>query len=500
MSKKRIAALSLAAAMIGGTLAGCGSKVTTLDLENPTITILCSQADVESATPESPVWQALEEYLGVKLDISWVPASSYGEKMTATLGSGNYPMIMLIESRSSSIIQNCRAGTFWEVGEKIKDASKYPNLSQSNDIVLNNISIDGKVYGIYRARTLGRNGVSIRTDWLENLGMKMPTTIDEFYEVLKAFKNNDPDGNGQNDTFGIIMTTASTSFDNLAVWFGAPNKYAVDEEGNVTPDFLTDEYFEAMKFVKKLYDEQLVNQDLATYDGTKWDEQFLNNKAGVIIDVADRARRLATNIAETNPDAEVGVFGYLKKDAASEIRTLPTTGYAGWFAFPKKALPNEEDIDFVLGIMDKMNNAEAVNLMNYGIEGRQYEIVDGFAEVTSDKTLTKEFGDLNKLSTAVVSNVGLTKAYANKTAEEVERVYRDNEQYAVANPAEAFVSDTYSKKGPQLDAIISEARTRFIVGQINEEQWKSELERWKNNGGNDVIKEISDQYKDVYVK
>ncbi len=496
MLKKRIAAAALGAAMILGTLAGCGSTTTTLDLENPVITILCSQEDVQSATPDSPVWQALEEYIGAKLDISWVPASSYGEKLTATLGSGSYPMVLLVDTRSSSIIQNSRAGTFWEIGDKISDASKYPNLSQANPIILNNISIDGKVYGLYRARTLGRNGVSIRADWLKNLGLEIPTTIDEFYNVLKAFKENDPDGNGQNDTFGMIMTTSPTSFENLAVWFGAPNKYGVDEEGNMTPDFLTDEYFEAMQFLKKLYDEQLINQDMATYDGTKWDEQFLTGKAGVIIDVADRARRLATNIASKDPNAEVGVFGYLKRDANSEIRTLPTTGYNGYFVFPKKALPNEEDLEFVLGVMDKMNDQAAMNLMNYGIEGRQYEIVDGFAEVTTDSNLTKEFGDLNKISTGIVE-LELVKTYANETAKEVDRVYKDNEQYAVANPAEAFVSDTYSKKGPQLDAIISEARTRYIVGQIGEDEWKAELERWKSNGGNDIIQEISDQYKAI---
>lgn len=497
MLKKRIATAALAAAMLAGTLAGCGDKVQTLNIDDPTITILCSQEDVESATKESPVWQALEEHLGAKLDISWVPASSYGEKLTATLGSGNYPMVLLIDSKSSSIIQNARAGTFWEIGDKITDASKYPNLSQANPIVLNNISIDGKVYGLYRARTLGRNGVSIRKDWLDNLNLDMPTTIDEFYNVLKAFKEDDPDGNGQDDTFGMIMTTATTSFDNLSVWFGAPNKYGIDEAtGDLVPAHLTDEYLETMKFIKKLYDEQLINQDMATYDGTKWDEQFLSGKAGVIIDVADRARRLATNIADKDPKADVGVFGYLKKDANSEARTLPTTGYAGWFAFPKKALPNEEDIEFVLGVMDKMNDQEALNLVSYGIEGRQYEIVDGFAEVTTDKNLTKEFGDLNKISTAIVEQK-LIKTYANKTAEQVDVVYKDNVQYAVANPAEALISDTYSRKGPQLDAIINEARTRFIVGQITEEQWKSEIERWKTQGGNDVIKEMNEQYKAI---
>lgn len=43
----------------------------------------------------------------------------------------------------------------------------------------------------------------IRQDWLENLGLEMPTSLDELYDVLYAFTYNDPDGNGVDDTYGI---------------------------------------------------------------------------------------------------------------------------------------------------------------------------------------------------------------------------------------------------------------------------------------------------------
>lgn len=492
MSKfKRIMTAACAVALLCGSLAGCGEKPT-IDMENPTITVMTTSFNVEPAQSDSPVVQALEQYLGTKLSFSWVPSSGYGEKVTAAMGSGEYPMAMLIQDKSSSVIQNARVGTFWDLTEKYKE---YPNLSQMNPTVINNISIDGKLYGVYRSRTLGRNGISIRKDWLDKLGLEMPTTIDELYNVLKAFKEQDPDGNGQNDTFGIIMTTAQSSFDNLAVWFGAPNKWGEAEDGTLQPAHLTDEYFEAVKFVKKLYDEKLVNQDFATYDGAKWDEQFLSGNAGVIIDVADRARRLQSNISKINPNAEVGVLGYVKTDASAEPKTLPTSGYAGYFVFPKKALPTEADLEFVLNVFDKCNTDEAVNLMNYGIKDRHYTVgSDGYVTITEDASLTKEFADLNQFATSFIPNVGLKKAYANKTAEDVDKVYLDNENYVVGNPAEPLVSDTYSRKGPQLDSIISAANTKFIVGQLDEDGYKAELERWKTQGGEDYIKEINEAY------
>lgn len=496
MSKlKRILTAGCAVALLTTGLASCGGGGSaSIDPENPIVTVMTSASQPESASPDSPVLEALEQYLGTQLDISFIPASGYDEKVTATMGSGEYPMVMLVGSKTASIIQNARGGTFWDITEKFKDSEKFPNLSQSNEVVLNNISIDGKIYGLYRARTLGRSGMCIREDWVENVGLQMPTTIDEFYEVLKAFKEKDPDGNGQDDTFGMIMTTAPTTLDALVVWFGAPNGWGEAEDGTLQPDFMFDEYMETLKFLKKCYDEELINQDFATYDGAKWDEQFLSSKAGVIIDVADRSRRIAENMASSTPEAKVGVLGYVKKDADSEPKTLPTSGWKGFYVFPTAALPQESDLDFVLTMMDKANDQEALNLMNFGIKGKHYEIdAEGYATLSEDVSIGKEYADLNQFATGIIETQ-LKKKYSTDVAAKADEVMKDNEKYVVSNPAEPLVSDTYSRKGPQLDEIMSAADTKFILGQIDEAAYKAEIERWKQQGGNDYMKEINEAY------
>lgn len=493
---KKISAVSIAALMLTGTLAGCGSETVSIDMENPSINVMTKAFQAESASADSPVMQALEEFLGTKLNMTWAPSTSYDEKVTTSMGSGTYPHAMLVGIRSSSVIQASRNDVFWNITDKLTDAEKFPNLSKTNPMVNHNISIDGNVYGLYRARTIGRAGVSIRKDWLDKLNLDMPKTMDDFYNVLKAFKEQDPDGNGQADTYGMIVTNyLDGPLDNIAVWMGAPNTYGVDENGELAPAFMFDEYTEALDFFKKCYDEGLINADMATYSSDKWNEQFLSGQAGVIIDVADRARRLAQNMEGTNPEAVVDVFGYVTKDAGTEPRTLPTTGYDGYYVFPKAAVATEEDLDFVLGIMDKCNDQEALNLMNYGIEGRNYELdADGYVVKSEDPALVKEYADLNQFATGIIPTVLKTK-YTAAVAEKIDEVYEDNEVYSVANPAEPYVSATYSKKGPQLDAIMAEAKTKYIVGQITKEQYDAEIERWKSMGGSDVIKEINEAYQ-----
>ena len=227
---KKIATVSLAAVMLTGSLAGCGQKAVSIDKENPSINVMTKAYNTESASPDSPVLQKLEEFLGTKLNITWVPSTSYDEKVTAAMGSGEYPQVMLVGSRSSSVIQNSRAGTFWDVTDKLTDAEKFPNLAQTDPTVNHNTSIDGKVYGVYRSRELGRAGVSIRKDWLDKLGLEQPKTIDDFYNVLKAFKEQDPDGNGANDTYGMIVTDyLDGPLNNIAIWMGAPNQYGLKD-------------------------------------------------------------------------------------------------------------------------------------------------------------------------------------------------------------------------------------------------------------------------------
>ncbi len=491
---KKFAAISMAALMLTGVLAGCGGrKAEPLDAENPTIKVMTKQFATESAGEDSMVLQELEKYLGVNLEMTWAPSSNYDEKITATMGSGNYPHAMLVGSRSSAIIQASRKDRFWDITEKFSDAAKFPNLAQANPMINHNISIDGKVYGVYRARTVGRAGVSIRKDWLQKVGLENPKTIDEFYNVLKAFKEQDPDGNGQNDTYGMIITDyLAGPVDNLAVWMGAPNQWGVNEEGKLAPDFMFEEYVDALRFLNKCYAEGLINQDMATYDSSKWNEQFLNSKAGVIIDVADRARRLAQNME--NQDC-VDVFGYVTKDADTAPRTLPTTGYDGYYVFPKAAIATEADLDIVLTMMDKCNDEYALNLMNYGIEGRSYELdAEGFVVKKDDPAITKEYADLNQFSTGILASPLKTR-YTAPVAEKVDLVYEENEQYAVANPAQPYVSDTYSTAGPQLDAIMAEADTKFIIGQITEDEWRAQRDRWLQQGGQKVVDEYNAAYE-----
>jgi putative aldouronate transport system substrate-binding protein len=460
----------------------------------PSISIMTTSFSTAPPTASSPALKALEKYTGANITVNYVPNSAYIDKLNVTLASGQLPTIMMIPDKIPSFISAVRNGAFWDLTPYLKD---YPNLSKANPITLQNTEIDGKVYGIYRARPLGRNGVFFREDWLKKLGLKEPKTIDDFYNVLKAFTYNDPDGDGKNDTYGMVISKFTGPFDIMQTWFGAPNKWGSTKDGKLQPDFMTPEYMNALKFFKKLYDEKLINQDFAVMDPAKWDTPFENGQAGVIGNVLDQAHRDQNAMEKANPNLKdvVGVLGAVS--GPEGLHNLPTAGWSGMLAIPKSSVKTLDQLKQVLSFLDKLNNEPAQTFAYDGIEGRDYKIENGkfVPLVTLENPLVNEYQDLNQFLPGIPENNYKHPDYTPLQNKE-NQIMKDNEKIVVANPAASLVSKVYAQKGQQLDNIINDARIKFIVGQIDENGFKDAIKLWRSSGGDDYIAEINKLYKE----
>ncbi|PFO06262.1 hypothetical protein COJ85_07975 [Bacillus sp. AFS076308] len=492
-------AIPVLSAMLLSSLAACSSSETSSGTSKkdgrPEIKIMTTAYTPEPPANNSPALKALEKFTNTNITMNWVLDSAYSDKLNITLASGNLPDIMMIPSKIPSFVSAVRDGAFWDLTPYLKD---YPNLSKANEITLQNSSIDGKVYGIYRARPLGRLGVTIRKDWLKKLGLEEPKTIDEFYNVLKAFTHDDPDGNGKDDTYGMVISKYTGPFDIMQVWFGAPNKWGEDKDGKLQPDFTTKEYMDALKFFKKLYDEKLINQDFAVMDPQKWGDPLMNGQAGVIVDVLDRGHRADEDMRKAHPELTepIDIFGAV--EGPEGLHTLPTSGYSGILAIPKSSVKTEKELKQVLTFLDKLNEKEAQILSYNGVEGRHYEIKDGKYQTLitdSNKSLVNEFTDLNQFQMGIPEDRSL-KPDLTPVREKEQQILKDNEKIVVPNPADALLSEVYAQKGQQLDNIINDARIKFIVGQIDENGFKDAIKLWRTSGGDDYIKEINKLYKE----
>ena len=439
---------------------------------------------------------------GFNFDIKWGDNGAYDQVIGTTLMDfDNMPMIITCGgSMNGTIVSAAEEGAFWDLSEYLDDSEKFPNLSQVNKETLKGLTVGGEVIGIPRVRELGRYGFSYRQDWADKLGLGTPETIDDVYNMLYQFTYGDPDGNNVDDTYGMEMTKYTGPFDIVQTWFGCGNGW-VEQDGQLVPVHQTAEYKEAIDWLKKVYDDGLMSPDWVTIDTSEWSNGCKKGQNGVYIDVMDGARRIWDYFVNndvksvTNPDefASMNLLGPING------KTLATSGYNGYYLITTDGAKTEEDVINALTFLDKLNDYDMLILADYGLEGVTYNWTeDGQIETIEGETSDRPNLGLNQMVAYIPGypedkkplkpterDDALTECYEQRTR-----------PVAVTNPALAYLSgsETYSKYGADLDNILSEARTQYICGVIDEQGLQDAWDDWANKGGNDLIAEVNEAY------
>lgn len=501
--KKRFLAASMAAAMVVGMV-----PVTAMaDDELPTITFMVTDFQAgESLGKENSdlVIAAYEEYTGIHVDWKWADNGAYSELFaTALMDIDNMPMILTASGQISGlVVEAAEEGAFWDLTPFL-ESGDFPNLAQANPKTLQGLTVGGEIIGIPRLRELGRYGLSYRTDWAEKVGItEAPQTIEDVYDMLYKFTYGDPDGNGKDDTYGMEMTKYTGPFDIIQTWFGCGNGWQ-EVDGELVPVHMTEEYKEAIDWIKKLYDEGIIRSDWATVDTSEWSNGCKKGESGVFIDVMDSGRRIwdyfVNNevMSVTNPDeyASMTLLGPINE------RTLATSGYNGFYLITTDGAKTEEDVINCLTFLDKMNDREMLILADYGLEGYTYDWDD-------EGYLVKYDG----LDTNTTPHVGLNQAVAyvpgyaagENPVKQTERDAALTECYeqrtrpvAISNPALVYLtsSEIYAAYGTELATILDDARTQYICGTIDEAGLEAAWQDWYDRGGADLIAEINAAYQ-----
>lgn len=212
----------------------------------------------------------LEEQLGCSVTLSYSNSGDGDTVLLTRLASGNAPDLIVA---GKSEIQK-----LYDQGVVIDDWTPYlekmPNytemMGETQRQYLTNE--DGKLIAVGSAPGGQRFTWYLRKDWMAALDLEMPTTLDELYDILVAFTYDDPDGNGQNDTYGVTSAAGGEGVGELSYllnFFGDPN-WHVGENGEATHPILEGYYKDYLDFLKKLYDGGVLDPNWYTQG---WEER-----------------------------------------------------------------------------------------------------------------------------------------------------------------------------------------------------------------------------------
>lgn len=275
------------------------------------------------------VIQAQED---TNIEIKWmeIPSTGWQEKINIMFASGELPDAIATGIDSSAIVKNLPQ--LVPVGDYIDKYAptvaevynKYPEIKTMLE------HEDGKIYSfmtnVHSSRNDSTSGVLyINKVWLDNLGLQVPTTVEEYFQVLKAFKEGDPNGNGIKDELPLSFCQQfyASQFSMLLGAFGIKDGIMI-ENGKLEFSAEKPEYYEALKYYNKLAKEDLL--DLEGFSQTR--EQYISKGQQMLLG----------SFLEFLPDAAVGeqnesqyiALPPLKSSVAEPIWSGVKDSFAGW--------------------------------------------------------------------------------------------------------------------------------------------------------------------------
>ncbi len=470
----RTGPLFLAAVILTTGLTGCNKKV-----EEEPEEIVMMMEDFGGSWKNGEWLSQIEMFTNTSLDIQGIPTLEYSSFVESKIRSSSLPMVIAANDtimNMYSLQLYLEEGGFWDIGEYIDD---YPNLKAFiGEELWEKAEINGSVYGIPRLRIQARNGALYRKDWAEALNIDPPETLEELYDMLYAFTWMDPDGNGLDDTVGLMNSWNSwgsrqwNGIQTITTALGGPNgwKYE-DRTGEMIPDFATEEYMEMLNWFRRLYREGILDASFPILTSAQRREGFEEGFVGMIFSVLDDAETIEEGLKQYDEDAEIGILPMLQFE--DTYRVNDTGGYNGFVLFNKigeGAIQDKETLRRILSFYDRLCSEEGQILLN--VENEEaiacQQVLPGPAYIhrESDSTLQQE------VYAAVV----------------------EREKYLVEDDSQGLYSVGLSQVEAEVNEIIRKASIRYIMGEITETGYWEAYEEWLDGGGN----AISELYKIVY--
>ncbi|MDR0669596.1 MAG: extracellular solute-binding protein [Treponema sp.] len=334
--------------------------------------------------PDAPVIQRLEEKFNVKFNWFPVNQNTNNEQFRLLIASGTYPDASIDWGTWDWIDQGvlrpvtedmiAKNMPFYYTNQLLKyDPDKISLLARQ---------MEGGYAGV---PTMGINAPFYRVwrkDYLDKLGLKVPTTLAEFEAVCQAIVAGDPDGNGKNDTWPINARGVHPS--TYAYIFGAygimPDRWSI-EDGKLIRGYVTQGYKEALKALARYYKQGFFPREFLTITADQETAYYLDGRIASIYQTPyyNTMGSVGGNpykLKQKTPEVEFARQASLTGPSGNRSLTYDWGSNNGW-ALHFFRQTTDEKIAKIMQIVDYCQSDEGALLISKGIEGLTYKVENG---------------------------------------------------------------------------------------------------------------------------
>lgn len=319
------------------------------------------------------------EDTGVEMDLIAIPNNGWEDKVTASFMSGELPDVARLPQDLYPFVKQ---DFLLPLDEYIENNPEIKQIIEDNPGSVETFKFFDQTYGISISNSKYMT-IWVRQDWLDKLGIEMPTNLDEFVEMLRAFKTSDLDGNGQDDTIPLTMPATLQPMDIFAAYFGTRNEVYMKDGQAVVP-FRTEEYKEFMEFMKTLYDEGLIDQEIPTntsYSTIR--EKFNTGRAGAAVMWDDSSSSFIDGLAKSGIEGEVAYMPAFQNEDGTGALGMSYFAADSPIGITTACENPQEVFDTFFGWL--LNSENGIITTSVGMEGYNFNVEDGVAVPVPEK-------------------------------------------------------------------------------------------------------------------
>lgn len=364
MEKRKLMAMASSAAMVMASM-GIAPAVMADEVEKPEkITMMVDGTVFTQANGQAEFearWEELNP--GIDLVIIQPDHSQYYDVLGQTIAGGDWPDVVLLGS--TYYASYAAEGVLWDMTEAYDNSELKERITDQS--VIDGLKIDGSLYGISPSR--GNGCITyVKKAWLDNCGLEVPTTYDEYLAMLEAFTTGDPDGNGvDGDTYGVssagLIGTEAPYTNYLPEFYqDAYPSFYKNDEGVWVDGFTEDSMKAALERLKSAYEAGYIDKESLTNATSDCRTKFYEDKFGVFTYWAGTwATNLKINLEANGLDSELVAIPPIEELGAYTERVAPA-----WCI--TEACSNPEGV-YKYFIESMLDGGDMQFLWTYGVEG-----------------------------------------------------------------------------------------------------------------------------------
>lgn len=366
-------------------------------------------------------------------------------------------------------------------GDHVAD---YPNLANIPTYAWRNARIAGRIYGVPVTRPVFGGPLFYRQDLLAKMKItSMPTTTDEFTELCKQLTSAKSGhwalGGGETSRFNL---------DFFAQIFGAPRVWRKNADGTLTRDVETEEYTQALEYVRSLHKAGYFHPDTASMTTVQAKDHMASNRIAMYADGLSAWRAFYDTYGERTPGLRIGAFTPFTADGSGKAQQYLDRGAYSLTAIKKADDKRVKELLRVLDCLAAPFGSQEYTLRTLGTEGTGFKRDrEGLPVLTERGKTEKDTGfSYVMASPGVIFHAQYPQWVKDQHAWETEVA-----PLGVADPTIGLYSETQARS-TDLDKLLTDAATAVVAGRKTVKDFSATIKQWKQSGGDTIRTELQE--------